>query len=388
MDLSKTRILLLSHISDLSGPTEALEDFLVKKRTGRLYLIYNPLEYCRLKKRVVRLYESDILLKEIYPINIKHGKILTWFFEFFITLYYSLRSWAVYDIAICCDGLNFVLGLVLSRLGRVNKLIYYTIDWTPQRFKNKFLNFLYQKINNYSLKHADEIWSVTVRLLNLQVEKGALTSKIKHVPVGVKNGKDITQYKFFDYKALVFLGALEKTKGIESIIKAWPHLIKKDLRFRLIVIGKTPGNSRYYEDILGSMPNVEILGVLPHQEVLKILPKYGIGLAPYTRDDSTVSFYGDPSRIKDYLVCGLPVVVTRTPEISSYIEKSQAGKVIDFSIQGLIDGIESLIQDRNTIGFYRNNAINLAKRYRWDNIFSNALELDKDSNDENSACIS
>jgi glycosyltransferase involved in cell wall biosynthesis len=52
----------------------------------------------------------------------------------------------------------------------------------------------------------------------------------------------------------------------------------------------------------------------------------GFGLAPYTLDNKW-TYYCSPMKVVEYLACGVPVLMSSVPEISSYIKENGLGIV-------------------------------------------------------------
>ncbi len=374
-DLSSQRVLLVSHISDLSGPTEALEDFL-KERAKLLVTIYNPMEYCTSAKRKVSLFVEGKSICSYRPINAKFKALFTWMVDVGVTIYYIFRLHRRYDLYIGCDGLNAFLGVLLKRLRVVKKVIFYTIDWTEKRFKNRFYNAIYHFVDRYAVRHSDYVWNISRRIVKIREEQGLKKEKNIFVPAGVNLGEvEHVPLEEVNPKKFVFLGALERSKGIELVISAWPEILKKIPDAELIVIGKTPTGAgiKPYEDRLDKMKNVRLMGVLSHREVLKVLPECGVGLAPYSSDAFFISRFSDPSRVKDYLACGLPVIITSLPEIAQEIEEKKAGILIEYTEDSFLNALIKLVQDRVAYQTYRRCATRLGKDYDWKSILNKAI---------------
>lgn len=374
-DLSLLKVLLVSHVSDLSGPTEALEDFL-KKRVRLLATIYNPLEYCTSAGRKVSLFEGGKSVCSYQPINIKFKALFTWIVDVVITIYYVFRLHRRYDLYIGCDGLNAFLGIMLRKIGITKNVIFYTIDWIEKRFRNRFYNAIYHFVDRYAVSHSDYVWNISRRIVKIREEQGLEKEKNIFVPAGVS----LSEVKYVspekaNPKKFVFLGALEKSKGVELVINVWPKILERIPDAELIVIGKTPTGAgiKPYEDKLKRMKNVRLMGVLSHKEVLKVLPQYGVGLAPYSPDADSISRFSDPSRVKDYLACGLPVVITGVPEIAFEVQESVAGVLIDYSKWALVNAVEMITSSAN-YEEYRLNARELGSKFDWNGIFSNAMD--------------
>ena len=66
-----------------------------------------------------------------------------------------------FDLYVGSDNLNSLAGIVLRSLGRVRKVAFYVIDFTPARFPGRLMNAIYQAINKICCYHADVIWNVS-----------------------------------------------------------------------------------------------------------------------------------------------------------------------------------------------------------------------------------
>jgi glycosyltransferase involved in cell wall biosynthesis len=99
----------------------------------------------------------------------------------------------------------------------------------------------------------------------------------------------------------------------------------------------------------------------------QILKKCDIGIATYVPGRDNVAYYGDPSKIKQYLSSGLPVITTNVFEFSKEIKKEKAGIIIDyFSNQDLTQALKELTKN---INLYSKGATKLAKKYYYKNIY-------------------
>ena len=62
------------------------------------------------------------------------------------------------------NPLNAAAGLALRSIGFVDVVIYYTIDFTPQRFDNKFANRFYHWLDLKCSELSNETWNVSPRI--------------------------------------------------------------------------------------------------------------------------------------------------------------------------------------------------------------------------------
>ena len=106
-----------------------------------------------------------------------------------------------------------------------------------------------------------------------------------------------------------------------------------------------------------------------HDAVLDTLPAFDISLALYRPTDNNLSRWADPSRVKDYLACGLPVVITDVPEIAKDVDALSAGVVAAYSVDGVAAAIAAMVEAPDRWRAMRQAAVAYMQRYRWSAIF-------------------
>lgn len=67
---------------------------------------------------------------------------------------------------------------------------------------------------------------------------------------------------------------------------------------------------------LQGRPNLRLLGQKPHAELAQWIQDFDAGLIPYKRNAYTETVF--PTKLNEYLACGLPVVSTDIPEVVSF----------------------------------------------------------------------
>ena len=88
--------------------------------------------------------------------------------EYFKTVKYFKDQKQQINVYIGIDPLNALSAIRLKKSGIVNRVVFYTADYSPKRFNNVILNFLYHSIDKYCVKHADEVWSVSTRICDIR----------------------------------------------------------------------------------------------------------------------------------------------------------------------------------------------------------------------------
>lgn len=302
--------------------------------------------------------------------------------EFFITLKWITASEIIWDKYIGMDGLCVFFGNFLKVLGKVKKTVYWATDFVPEkRFESGFKNKIYHWINTHGYKKADEMWDLSPRMAEAR-EKFLGIQKADYkfhrvVPYGVWTER-IKRYSYAEceQKTLVFMGHLLEKQGVQVVIRTIPEIIKSipDFKFKIIGDGK-------YKDVLVQL--AKDLDVLPYCDFrgkigdIKIveqeIAKSCIAIAPYIKKLDTWTYYADPGKIKTYLACGMPVLLTDIPWNTKEIEQSKCGVMINEDLDDIKDKILFLM-DGKINQEYRNNAIRYTQNFDYRKIF-NALNL-------------
>ncbi|OLN25223.1 Glycosyltransferase [Desulfovibrio sp. DV] len=376
------KALLISHITDLAGPSEALENYL-KSRSDNLGVIYHPFHYCSDRRSIAKKYTAGRLVSEKRCGGWALPNLLTYVKDAFFSVLFFFGFLSRFDTCVACDPLNGIVAVLLKKCGLIQRVIFYTIDWMPGRFANPVLNRLYHALDRFCLNNCDAAWNISPRIVEIRREQGLPDDRNVLVPVGVDLEKiDLPDKSTKTPADVVLLGALSPSKGVDLVIEAWPALLARFPDLRLHVIGKTPNNA--IEDgvvyapfearltALGS--SVTLHGVMNHDAVLDTLPAFDISLALYRPTDNNLSRWADPSRVKDYLACGLPVVITDVPEIAKDVAALSAGVVAAYTVDGVIAAIAAMVEAPDRWRAMRRAAVEYMQRYRWSAIFDASFE--------------
>lgn len=226
-------------------------------------------------------------------------------------------------------------------------------------------------MDRFACMISDINWVTVENMITAKAQNGLDLKRcapFQVVPIGFsKENITVKSIDKIDRYNLIFVGFLFEKQGLQLMIEVLPKLIKKFPKVRLTIIGSGPIESEIKKSIEQSNLNfyVTFTGYINnHQEIVKLLTNSGgIGLATYVPSIGDYSYYADPSKIKLYLLCGLPVITTNVPPIAKKIEKRKAGFVIDYSPQDLFNVLEKLLQDKKTYKFVRENALKMGNEY-------------------------
>ena len=245
MQLSlRTNVLILSHFYKRTisggGPPQDIRDYLIPK-IKNIYYIEHPFPSADDRRSSLSIYKNGILKTKIFSPKIYGPEILFYLIDFLITFYFIFRSKKRFELCIALDNLNTVSVLPFRWLRIIKKLVYYTIDYTPQRFKNATLNSLYHLIDRVACYHADRIWVLSERMITAREKNGVNPQKsAKNIllPMGANLSRiEILPLTKINRHEVAFVGFLMEKQGVQFVLKSLPKIILKIPNFKFIIIG-------------------------------------------------------------------------------------------------------------------------------------------------------
>ncbi len=381
---SNSSVLIISHYYKRTlsggGPPQEVRDFFLPK-IKKLCYIEHPFPTASDRKSSMTIYENGIFKKRIFTPSIMGPQTIFYVLDVFITFYFLLLARTKFDLCVALDNLNTASMIPFRKIGLVKKLVFYTIDYAPQRFENKILNSIYHFFDRLACYHADKIWIVSGRMKTgrkknkVDVKKSAPSIML---PMGANLEKiKILSIDRINRHQIIFAGFLLEKQGVQIILETLPKIIKKIPDIKFIIIGQGE-----YEEKLKALSNNLALDnhivfkgyIKEYTKVYKILSESAIGLAPYFPTSSNYTIYADPGKIKLYLGCGLPVVVTDVPKIAKTIQSKKAGLIVDYETNSFANAIVKLLSDDKLYKKYRQNAIKLSKNYNTNTLIKKAFE--------------
>lgn len=357
-----------------TGAGTALRDYLIP-RTDQFRFIGHPLfvgsaeSYC----------ESYSKGKQLTSVR-RRGPRGPWRYvsELYRTVRWGSASGAPAETFIAADSLLALAGLYLRARRKVRKVILYTVDYVPQRFRNPIFNRMYHAIDSYAVRHVDLVWSVSEEIVAARLERdGRKPSTPQMVVRHGANFERVTRVALDQADAfrIVFLGHLLEKQGVQTVIKALPRIQARVPKARLTVIGDGPyaGTLRELSRQMGLDQTIEFTGAIEdHHHVESLMAGCALAVAPYVPDPLNCTNFADPGKLKAYLACGLPIVLTGVPPIAPLIESRGAGRIVEYNADAIATAITDYLSDRRLLEQARAAATALGSEFEWRQIFSDA----------------
>jgi glycosyltransferase involved in cell wall biosynthesis len=363
------------------GPPHELRNYLLEHKIARLIFIGHrnrALPENDIHRSYCAIYRNGVKIRTNHAPDISRlPEFAAYVIDCLWTLYWVLKYTGRADYYFGLGNMNACVGLILKFMGKVRKVIYYVIDYIPNRYSNPFINRFYMRLDYWSALHSDATWNYAPKMISLREEMWNMTFPHQAVvPNGVRIRVPGTVKRDGDHIDLMYLGTIHRQQGIQLVIKALP-LIKKNIpQIRLRIIGQGS-----YENDLGVLirknkleKQVRFLGYIEDpNKVDEQLAQGYIGVATYTPDNNMVR-NTEPGKIKRYFACGLPVIMTDTGPTTKLSIKAGCGISIPYNATILAQEVIRLVSDRQRYEDMRKSARAFAKRYDWEQIFSRGFQ--------------
>jgi glycosyltransferase involved in cell wall biosynthesis len=329
-----------------------------------------------------RLYEGGRLAREARTRDYRAWPdAAVYLKELFFTLKWSVQLGPRWDRYIGMDGLCVAFGNLLRAFGGVRRTVFWAIDFVPHgRFAGRLKNAIYGVVNRHGNAHSDEMWDLSPRMADARAELAGIPRSTYRAHKVVPFGVWLERIRHYDFaqcrqRTVVFMGHLLEKQGAQLVIRALPEVARSvpDVEFRII------GGGPYREALealareLGVQERCRFVGQLPNlEDVEEQIARSALAVAPYIRALDTWTAYADPGKVKTYLACGVPVLLTDVPWNARQIESRGCGTVITEDVSAISREIVRHL-DPATNQSMRENARHYAAQFDYRQIFRDAL---------------
>ena len=374
----KDKILIITH-QHVIGVSQKMYSFFKNYQINSTYLGHNLFPNKKIGLSDLKVFNISNEKNKRFHFIIK-GTIPNYFIHLFLNIISIFKN--KYDYIICFNCLNAFSVLLFKVFAKKSKIIFYTIDYTDHRFNNKFLNNLYKFFDKYSAEKADYVINLSKRVSDMRINKKYNLKKSQYVlPVGTdKNKFDNNINERFKSRKIVCLSTIYKRQGVQIIIKTASVLKKLGFKITFDIIGDGPylNHIKRYCNILNVKEYFKFHGLIRDKNLLnKILLSSSLGIAPYKIDKmkTSIAYYADVTKPKDYISFNLPVLITDAVEVAKTIDKYKAGMLIKYNHNDIAKKIISIFNNQD---FYKRLSLNaeiMSENFNQDKIFNNFFKL-------------
>lgn len=355
------RYIIATHTSyqngvEIHGPAHTVYSFLKERGLNNVF-IRHPLNPRKDDIYILKNGENDRKIRTISSISAFDN-----IFELLVNAYEVLKVREdVYFIGI--DPLNALSG-ILCRLffWKRIKVVYYIVDFSDTRFQNKLMDSVYTLLDKISCKYSSEVWCVSTRICSKKIQQGVERQKVQFVPNSPTLSSNAPHHIYNGNLNCVVVGSLSEYIDYSEILNAIA-IVKKDFpTIKLIIIGDGDKRSEIITKIkqLCLQTNVSLLGSLSHSKVMSVLADCFVGIAIYS-GKAGWNRYGDSMKAREYMTCGLPVIISDLPSTADDVLDYKCGLVLkNNSASEVADFVLRCINDNEYYAILRSNALKCA----------------------------
>lgn len=370
------RVAVVSHVYG-NGPAQPLVTYL--RRTGQSYVfIAHPFLFTQQRPSYIERQDTGGPLTRrhspfpIAPIPFRYLQ------DLLTTILWLLQSGPI-DTVVGCGNINAMAGLVLRLLRRAKTVVFYSVDYVPQRFDGSFLNRTYSLLDRHVARACDRVWNLSPAMEHARMRADPARLEIGRmdvVPMGGGFDLDTVETRPNDSSTIAFVGHLLDKQGVQIALEALPMVKAALPEARLVVMGDGPYGSalRRLASDLALDDSVEFTGFMSDfEEVRRRLAASALGIALYVGELDRWTRYADPGKLKDYLAAGLPILTTAVPPNARYLEERGAAIIVEPTPDEVAAALIRILTDAALRRSMAWNARRLAREYDWTRIFSEAF---------------
>jgi glycosyltransferase involved in cell wall biosynthesis len=370
--ISDSRFVLVWNGASDSPPASGVRDYLLKQRAGRVVTVVHPLQREDDPRHRLTVFERGERVSE-------RGLPLPARPPFTYPLDTLIPPWPLRgDLWIGFNNLMAARGLVQRGLGLVDKVVYWAVDFVPDRFGRGLLTRIY-----------DGLDATVTRRANLQIDLSAAALEGRRKRHGIAPGGHVapigawldrlptTQDDGWRSRRVIFLGHLVPRQGVGRMIEALELLTKRGVEFEAEIAGRGPEEEALKAQVAraGLADRVRFVGFLSdHREVEAFVAAASVAVAPYDTEVESFTRYADPSKLRSYTAAGVPVVLTDVPPNAPQLAAEAGAEVVPDTAEGLAGGIDRALGPPEEWQRRRAAALVYSKAFDWSVIVPEALD--------------
>jgi len=375
-----------------NGSLEPLRDFLLP-RISELVLIDQPFPGSEFVLPRVEVYKKQqmtfgknsfwmsLLSPFLWVQNTSGTRVSFKVRDFLSVIDQGIRDGGVFDVFIGLESINTLAGILLKKIGKVKRVVYYVSDYAPDRFGRGMFNRMYLLLDRVCARYADYIANVSKAMQPARISAGLnplLSAPVVYVPNGLlpeqirfeKNNSSL-------YGRIAYMGTLGEENGPDLVIECIPTIEKSVPNVHLTIIGGYPSDISRLTTLakkLGVGKKVSFHGFVQSPVAMsKILRSCYLAVAPYRAFPGSVRYFADAGKIRAYCAAGLPVVTTPVPPLGKVVTLIGGAVIAEDTVNDFSRAIISVLTNKKRYASLRKGAIQFAKDSTWDHTFAEAF---------------
>ena len=209
--------------------------------------------------------------------------------------------------------------------------------------KGSILEKITRTFKRNCLYSSDAIGVTTPELGKRLSDEPKVREKIHHIPNGVD-----TDFFYpcagLKKDQIVYAGNIGYAQDLDLVIRA-VQLINKQQHLEFIIAGggDTQSDLEHLVESENLQSLIHLPGMLPREEIPRLFSESLLGVAPLKKMQSLE--YAAPTKVYEYMACGIPFIGCGAGEIQEIADISGAGIIAENSPEGIAEAILQLVND-------------------------------------------
>jgi glycosyltransferase involved in cell wall biosynthesis len=371
-----SRFTVLANGTPDSPPASGLVDYLLAHPARAVTSVFHPLTREDGNRHLTTFYEHDRRRRE-QVLRLPTRPPLTYPIDALIPPRLPRSDgWFAFNNLLCARG------LLERRLGRTGRVVYWAVDFVPDRFgTGSPLTRAYDALDRYCCQHADVRVELSQAALEGRDARHELApgagARREVIPIGAWLDRvPVCPETALQTGRLVFIGHLVERMGAATAIASVTELRRRGVEVSLDIAGRGPleGQLRADAAARGLSDHVRFHGfIADHRQLEQLLAGAAIALAPYDTRVESFTRFADPSKLKSYLAAGLPVLMTNVPPNTAELVSEGGAEAVQDDPTSFADAIERLLLGRAEWTRRRSSALTYVRRFDWGTLVPLAL---------------
>ena len=239
-----------------------------------------------------------------------------------------------------------------------------------------FRQLLVYLLNQMHFILLDSVW-IKKHLVMLGVKKekiialgmGVKQSSLSKIKKIMTSNIDTRPSNWKNRVTFIYIGKMSKLRKLDIILYALKDLKMKreDENFQVVFVGDGNDlkNLIQLSEMLELTDHTKFLGRVPQEDVLEFVMNSDVGLCLIP--EIPIFILSSPTKLYEYLACGIPVIASRLPENIRVIRECQGGVVVGFSVKSISTVMDEIINGSISFPSRRKIHTYIAKRYSYKN---------------------
>lgn len=214
--------------------------------------------------------------------------------------------------------------------------------------------FAHWLLYRHVLPQADHVFAQSEAMADALVALGVGRDRITPVPMGI-DGDEMAAVamnsgdaRLAGRRYVVYLGALERARQPELLIRAFAKLRDSERDLLLVLVGdsQVEADRHWLRQEIAENDLVErvlVTGWLPPQQARAYVRGAAVALASFPR--GPVHDQASPTKLAEYLALGVPVVANDQPDQAWLLRQAGGGVSVPLTPEGLAQGLRTVLDE-------------------------------------------